>query len=106
MSNILLIPRITEKAYAQSQAMNVYVFTVPMDANKMQIKAAVQAEYDVTVTNVRTLVQDGKKARSIRIKQRGRYVYGTRKDTKRAYVTVKAGDEIPVFAEITDGGDE
>lgn len=99
-----IIPRISEKAYKQSTELNVYVFEVPDEANKMQIKQAVQDEYDVTVTNVRTLVQNGKKSRSIRLQnQRGRYVVGRRSDVKKAYVTLKEGDEIPVFAEVTDG---
>ncbi len=101
--SVLLIPRISEKAYNQSQKLNVYLFDVPMSANKITIKQAVEKEYDVVVTNVRTLVQNGKNARSIRIKnQRGRPVMGTRPDVKKAYVTLAEGNEIPVFAEAAE----
>ncbi|MEM6997438.1 MAG: 50S ribosomal protein L23 [Patescibacteria group bacterium] len=102
---MIITPRISEKAYKQSTEMNVYVFDVPKDANKLDIKQAVESSYSVTVTKVRTLVQDGKKARSIRLKQRGSYVVGTRPDVKKAYVTLKEGDEITVFEQV-DGGNE
>lgn len=107
MQTIQIYPRISEKAYTHSEKLNVYVFMVSVDANKLQIKKAVQDTYDVTVTNVRTLVQDGKKARSIRLKKRSKYLLGKRSDTKKAYVTLKAGDEIPVFAEMNEAeGDQ
>lgn len=107
MIDLKLIPRVSEKSYTQSEKNNVYVFVVPNSANKIDIKKAVETNYSVTVTNVRTLVQDGKKARSIRLKQRGRYMLGNRSDIKKAYVTLKDGDDIPVFAEILgEGGDE
>lgn len=107
MKDIQLLPRISEKAYNQADRNNVYVFVVPTSANKIEIKKAVETTYSVTVTNVRTMVQDGKQARSIRLKQRGRYVMGRRSDIKKAYVTLKEGDEIPVFAEaLGEGGDQ
>ncbi|MCA9348527.1 50S ribosomal protein L23 [Candidatus Saccharibacteria bacterium] len=106
MIDIKLIPRISEKAYTQADKHNVYAFVVPVSANKIEIKKAVEAVYGVSVTNVRTLVQDGKQARSIRIKQRGRYLSGRRSDMKKAYVTLKDGDQIPVFAEMMSEGGE
>ena len=57
---MLITPRISEKSYKLS-ADNVYVFDVPMDANKAQVTAAVEAEYpEVTVGDVRLLVAKGK----------------------------------------------
>lgn len=95
MSHILVTPRATEKAYAQSQE-NVYVFNVPMTANKQQIIAAVQTQYEVTVVNVKTLIQSGKAVRFSRGKNRypGKT---TRKDTKKAYVRLADGDSIKAF---------
>lgn len=94
---ISVIPRATEKAYAQSQN-NVYVFNVPLTANKQQIAAAVEAQFNVKVTNIKTLVQSGKAIRFSRGKNRYPGTT-TRKDSKKAYVTLAAGDSIQMFAE-------
>ena len=97
MSHVFVHPRATEKAYAQSQN-GVYVFNVPLDANKTQITAAIEAEYGVTVVRIKTLVQNGKAIRYSRGKNR--YPGTTnRKDSKKAYVTLAAGEKIQVFAE-------
>jgi len=97
MSTLLVYPRATEKAYAQSQN-NVYVFNVPVDANKNDITRAVESQYGVTVVGVRTVVQNGKAVRFSRGKNR--YPGKTnRSDSKKAYVTLKKGDSIKVFAE-------
>ncbi len=95
MKNIVLKPRMSEKAYAQSQTDNVYVFVVSTDTNKQTIARAVAAQFDVTVTNVRTVTQSGKSITSRSKRTRGITVF--RKDIKKAYVTVKAGDHIPIF---------
>jgi large subunit ribosomal protein L23 len=96
MTNLLIIPRATEKAYAQSLSTNTYLFTVPLDANKQQIKAAVEVQFGVSVTSIKTLVQSGKAVRFSRGKNR--YPGNTtRKDTKKAYVTLAEGDSIQVF---------
>lgn len=94
---ISVTPRATEKAYAQSQN-NVYVFNVPLTANKQQIIAAVEAQFEVKVVNIKTLVQSGKAIRYSRGKNR--YPGTTnRKDNKKAYVTLAEGNKIDVFAE-------
>lgn len=95
MTAISVIPRATEKAYAQSQN-NVYVFNVPLTANKNEIVAAVEAQFEVKVTGIKTLVQSGKAVRFSRGKNRypGKT---TRKDTKKAYVTLAEGNSIQVF---------
>ena len=94
MTHIIVTPRVSEKAYAQSQD-NTYVFDVPLAANKQQIAKAVAEQYDVTVAGVTTLVQNGKAVRFSRGKNR--YPGTTsRKDTKKAYVRLSEGS-IKVF---------
>ena len=97
MSNLLVYPRATEKAYASSLK-NVYVFNVPLDSSKRDIAASVEAQYGVKVVNVATVVQNGKAVSFSRGKNRfpGKT---TRRDTKKAYVTLAKGDSIKVFAE-------
>ena len=95
--NILVTPRPTEKAYGLTNQ-NTYVFDVPMDANKQQIASTVAEQFDVTVKNVKVLVQNGKSIRFSRGKNRYPGTT-TRKDSKKAYVTLAAGSSIQVFAE-------
>jgi len=95
MKNIVLKPRMSEKAYTQSTNNNVYIFVVPNTSNKQTIALAVASQFDVTVTNVRTVVQNGKSLTSRSKRTRGITV--TRKDIKKAYVTLKAGDHIAIF---------
>lgn len=100
MKFISVIPRATEKAYMLG-AKNVYAFNVPLDANKQEIASAVESQFEVKVTNVKTLVQNGKAVRFSRGKNRypGKT---TRKDTKKAYVTLAEGNSIQVFDAQTD----
>lgn len=97
MSTVFVYPRATEKAYAQSQS-NVYVFNVPLTANKNEITDAIEAQYGVKVVRIKTLVQNGKAVRFSRGKNRYPGTT-TRKDSKKAYVTLAEGDSIQVFAE-------
>jgi large subunit ribosomal protein L23 len=92
---LVLKPRVSEKAYAKSQD-NIYVFKVNKDANKNLIWTAVETQFGVTVTSIKTLVQKGKAKRTVR--KGGRPVAGRENDFKKAYVTLKEGDSIPVFA--------
>jgi large subunit ribosomal protein L23 len=95
MKLISVTPRATEKAYGQSQN-NVYVFNVPLNANKQEIASAVETQFEVKVTGVKTLVQSGKAIRYSRGKRR--YPGTThRTDTKKAYVTLAEGSSIQVF---------
>jgi large subunit ribosomal protein L23 len=92
---ILVTPVTTEKAYGQSQK-NIYVFSVPKTANKQQIKDAVQTQYGVTIVAIKTLVQSGKAVRF----SRGKNKYPgttTRTDSKKAYVTLAAGNSLNIF---------
>ena len=93
---VLLIPRATEKAYAASLTTNTYTFSVPTGVNKRQIKDAVEAQFNVTVTGVKTLVQSGKAIRFS--KGKNRYPGTThRSDSKKAFVTLAEGDSIQIF---------
>jgi large subunit ribosomal protein L23 len=78
--DIILAPVISEKSYGLLEERQ-YTFLVRPDANKTQIKIAVQQIFDVQVASVNTLNREGKRKRS-------RSGFGKRKDTKRAVVTV------------------
>ena len=94
---ITVLPRATEKAYAMAQS-NVYVFEVPLNANKNEISQAVAEQFNVTVINIKTLVHAGKAIRFN--KGKGSHPgMTTRKDLKKAYVTLAEGDSIKVFDE-------
>lgn len=99
MKDLTLIPRISEKAYAMSQreGIKTYVIEVPTSANKHTIARAITAQFEVTVTDVRTTTTKGKSKRSFR--KGGKSIAITRSDVKKAYVTLKAGDELPIFVE-------
>lgn len=97
MNALFVHPRATEKAYTQSQS-NVYVFNVPLSANKNDIVESIEAQYGVKIVSVRTVIQSGKAIRF----NRGKRKYPgttTRTDVKKAYVTLAEGDKIQVFAE-------
>lgn len=93
---MILKPRVSEKAYGQSQSLNTYVFMVPGDSNRQQVAEAIAAQFDVTVTGVNILNVKGKVKRTIR--KGGRQSMGKDVDIKKAYVTLKEGDTIAVFA--------
>ncbi len=100
---MIIRPRMSEKAYGQSQT-GTYVFEVPAGANKQSIATAVEQQFEVTVTAVNIANVKGKVKRSIR--RGGRAVMGRRNDTKKAYVSLKEGDSIPVFAAVeTEAGE-
>lgn len=91
---ILKRPRITEKGSRMAEGQPVVVFEVPLDANKSEIRNAVQAVFNVAVKDVRTLLVRGK------IKRRGRFV-GKRPNWKKAIVTLNAGESIDFFGGTT-----
>lgn len=88
---ILIRPVITERASTMTERFNQVVFEVAKDANKHQIRDAVEGLYGVTVEAVRTMVLPGK------LKRRGSSV-GKRPNWKKAVVTLKEGDTIDFFA--------
>ena len=87
--DVLLAPVISEKSYGLLDE-NKYTFLVRKDANKTQIKIAVEAVFGVKVLNVNTLNRQGKRLRT-------RSGFGKRKDTKRAIVSLVEGDRIDLF---------
>ncbi|MGI9027556.1 MAG: 50S ribosomal protein L23 [Candidatus Saccharimonadales bacterium] len=99
---LTLKPRMSEKTYASAQTTNTFVFIVPKSTNKIEVGEAVAAQFGVTVTNVRTIVVKGKKARSIRLGKYRKNVMGQRADYKKAFVTLKEGDSIPIFAAVEE----
>jgi large subunit ribosomal protein L23 len=98
MSLITLKPRMSEKSYALSNT-GVYVFDVDKSTNKHEIAKAVESTYEVTVTDVKTIIVKGKAKRLYRNR---RYENGRRSDVKKAYVTLKEGDAIPIFAAVEE----
>lgn len=104
MKQMTIVPIVSEKAYAGSLS-NVYSFRVPLNLNKNEIKSAVEEQFGVTVVSVKTLVQDGKAIRFSRGKNR--YPGNTtRKDTKKAYVTLKEGDKLDIFDAVEQQAEE
>lgn len=99
---MVLKPRMSEKAYDLSHSLDTYVFDVPASTNKAEVAKAVASQFKVTVEDVRILVLKGKKARSIRIGGTRKYVYGKRPNTKKAYIRIKKGETIPIFASIDE----
>jgi large subunit ribosomal protein L23 len=91
--HVLRKPLVTEKGVAKKEAERTLCFEVPQEANKTEIKHAVEKIFKVKVEEVRTANFDGKSRR------RGRFV-GYRSDWKKAYVKLKSGEKVPDFAEI------
>ncbi len=87
--DIILKPLISEKAVEQ-MGEGKYAFKVRLDANKTQIKEAVEKIFGVTVVRVNTMRMHGK------VRRLGKYV-GRRSDWKKAVVQLKEGDSIKVF---------
>ena len=87
---ILIRPLITEKGTHQSQTRNAYSFEVAAEANKAQIRQAVEKIYNVRVVEVRTANRKGKPRRS-------GYKWGTTSHWKKAFVVLHADDRIDLF---------
>lgn len=93
----LIEPRATEKSYLE-QTNRIYVFPVKKSMGKQEIAKMVEKEFNVTVTDVRTLIRNGKKTKY----SKGKHAYPGithRQDKKFAYVRLKQGDSIKVFDE-------
>ena len=87
---VLIRPVISEKSVAQTEVNN-YTFAVGRDANKFQIRDAVEAQFKVTVLDVRVLWVKPKQ------KRRGRRTLGTVPGWRKAVVTIAAGQKIELF---------
>jgi large subunit ribosomal protein L23 len=86
---VLLAPVVSEKSYSLLDE-NKYTFLVAPDANKTEIKIAVEKVFGVKVVSVNTMNRQGKNKKT-------RFGDGKRKDTKRAIVQVAAGSRIDIF---------
>jgi large subunit ribosomal protein L23 len=96
---LVLKPRVSEKSFGLSEQLNTYTFDVPATANKFDIATAVAAQFEVGVTKVRVASVPGKAIKSYR--QRGRRsIDSKRSDIRKAYVTLKEGDKLPIFAAV------
>ena len=89
-SDVLVSPVVSEKSTVEIERNN-YTFAVTPGANKLQIKAAVEAEFKVKVTDVRVLNVKPKQ------KRRGRRTMGMVPGWRKAIVTLQPGDKIELF---------
>ncbi|HOP86871.1 MAG TPA: 50S ribosomal protein L23 [Syntrophorhabdaceae bacterium] len=88
--DIILRPIITEKSTLLKETGNQYVFEVHRDANKIEIKKAVEKLFKVKVLSVQVINMEGKK------KRLGRF-FGKRSDWKKAIVKLNPNDKISIF---------
>ena len=87
--DVLIAPVVSEKSYSLLDA-NKYTFLVHPEANKTEIKIAIEKIFNVKVTSVNTLNRTGKTRRT-------KSGLGKRKDTKRAIVSLAEGHRIDIF---------
>jgi large subunit ribosomal protein L23 len=89
--DVIIKPVVSEKSYGLLDS-NVYTFVVHPEASKPEIHDAVEAIFGVRVLKVNTLNRNGKRKRN-----RKTGTFGSRPDTKRAFVTLADGDRIDLF---------
>ncbi len=89
--DVILRPVVSEKSYALLDE-NAYTFQIHRDANKIEVRKAVEELFGVRVVKVNTLNRKGKRTRN-----RRKGTIGQRPDTKRAVVTLVEGDRIDLF---------
>ena len=94
---IIIKPIVTEKLTVQGEKLNRYGFIVDREANKLQIKAAVEQLYNVTVADINTVNYHGK--RKSRYTKAG-MLQGRTNHYKKAYVTLVGEDKIDFYANI------
>jgi large subunit ribosomal protein L23 len=93
LMDVIRRPIVTEKGVTKKDSERTLCFEVDVNANKTQIRQAVQALFKVKVAEVRTTTTAGK------LRRRGRFA-GYRSDWKKAYVKLKPGEKTPEYAEI------
>jgi large subunit ribosomal protein L23 len=93
MQDIIRRALVTEKGVTKKDNERTLCFEVALDANKTQVKSAVEKLFKVKVEEVRTANFEGK------LRRRGRFA-GYRSDWKKAYVKLRSGEKVPDFAEI------
>jgi large subunit ribosomal protein L23 len=89
--DVIIRPVVSEKSYAAYDE-NVYTFVVAPDANKIEIRQAVERIFGVKVTNVNTVNRKGKRKRNRRTG-----TWGARRNEKRALVSLAPDDRIDIF---------
>ena len=89
-NSIIIKPLVTEKSTHQQTTRNAYAFQVNPAANKHQIKEAIERQYNVKVTDVRTMNRKGKPRRS-------KFKMTTTSDWKRAVVVLDENSRIELF---------
>ena len=94
LSQVLVAPIISEKATRIGEKLNQVLFKVLRDATKPEIKAAVELMFKVEVAEVNTTIQKGK------VKKFGRSI-GRRDHVKKAFVSLKPGQELNFSGEAT-----
>jgi large subunit ribosomal protein L23 len=92
LTDVIRRPLITEKTSILREDGRTIVFEVARDANKVQIRHAVEKLLGAKVSNIRTSLVHGK------VKRQGRFA-GQRPDWKKAYVTLREGEKMPEFLE-------
>jgi large subunit ribosomal protein L23 len=91
--SIVLKPLVTEKGSRLREKGNKYLFRVANNANRLEIKRAVEEIFSVKVKSVKTMIAHGK------VKRMGRYS-GQRPDWKKAVVTLQEGQTIDLFEQV------
>ena len=89
--DIIVRPVVSEKSYASFDG-GVYTFIVASDANKIEIRKAIETIFNVRVTNVNTINRKGKRKRN-----RRSGTWSSRPDERRALVSLAEGDRIEIF---------
>ena len=89
--DVIISPVVSEKSYMLNET-GAYTFIVHPDANKIEIRQAIESIFNVRVLKVNTLNRAGKRKRN-----RRSYTFGRRASTKRAIVTLAGDDRIELF---------
>jgi large subunit ribosomal protein L23 len=92
VTDVIRRPLITEKTSILREDGKTMVFDVARDANKIDVKRAVEQLFGAKVASVRTALAHGK------VKRQGRFA-GRRSDWKKAYVRLRDGEKLPEFLE-------
>lgn len=90
LHQIIRKPLITEKTSVEQEKLQMVVFEVARDANKIEIKQAIEKAFEVKVKNVNTVLVAGKEKRFGK-------TFGKRSNFKKAYVTLAEGSKIDFF---------
>jgi len=93
LHDVLIKPLVTEKGLIGKEESQTLSFSVARDANKVQIRQAVEKLFNVKVSEVRTANFEGK------LRRRGKFA-AYKSDWKKAYVRLEAGQKVPEFTEM------